>query len=91
MQRELYTGQTFSSSMDVFVARCAMCCGLCGKLCFIIMLGLWAGDVTRVVLGLHCFLTLKAATVRAQDEQVVRWCAAVRKLCLIVLLCLSLV
>lgn len=43
------------------------------------MLGLWAGDVTGVVLRLHRFLPLKAATAR-QDKQVVGLCVAVSKL-----------
>lgn len=77
MERQLRTD--FSSSVAVFAAQCAMCCGLCGKLSFIIMLGLWAGDVTGVVLRLHRFLPLKAATAR-QDKQVVGLCVAVSKL-----------
>lgn len=32
--RELQPGPGFSSSMDAFVVRCAMCCGLCGKALF---------------------------------------------------------
>lgn len=73
--RELAPGRLFLTTtkksptcVDMFVTRCAMCCGLCGKLRFIIMLVVWACDVIRIELRLYCFLPLKAATVRAQDK-----------------------
>lgn len=63
----------FPCSADAFAPRCAMCRGLCGKMCFSIKLVLWACDVTRVMLRLYCFLPLKAAT--SGRAEVLGWCA----------------
>lgn len=51
--------------MDVFAPRCR---GLCGKLCFVTVLAVWACDVTRTALGLCSLLPPKAATVRAHED-----------------------
>lgn len=62
--REL--NQADFSFVDAFVPRCAMCCGLCGKLRFIIC---WSyGRVMSQTIC--CFLPLKAAAVcrKARDS-----------------------
>lgn len=64
-------GLSFYFSVDMFAPPCAMCCGLCGKLCFIILLVVWACDVTRIVLSALTFPASKSGHSCVQDEQ--RW------------------
>lgn len=65
------------TSVDVFASACAMCRGPCGKPCFIIMLVVWACDVTYIMHRLYCFLPPNAATVFRTniDGCVMRRCA----------------
>lgn len=65
------------TSVDAFASTCAMCCGPCGKPCFIIMLVVWACDVTHIMHRLYCFLPLNAATVfrTNRDGCMMRRCA----------------
>lgn len=54
--------------VDAFVAWCTMCCGLCGKLRFIICLVLWACDVTDEYLLFPASKSGSSVCVRIRDS-----------------------